>query len=176
MGSSRPGKGTQSELLAKDFQLAHLSAGDLLRAEVQSGSEVGRMAAAVMKDGKIVPMDVILSLLQKAIVETPSHYRGILIDGFPRALDQAKRFEETIARASLVINFTVPLPVLEQRLLDRGKTSGRVDDNLESIRKRFSTHVQESGPVLEYFGDRVLNVDGSASVEEVYDVLRTKTL
>ncbi|KAJ3259228.1 hypothetical protein HDU77_001951 [Chytriomyces hyalinus] len=171
LGGPGSGKGTQSELLARDFQLAHLSAGDLLRAEVQSGSEVGRMAEAIMKDGKIVPMDVILSLLQKAIVETPPHYRGILIDGFPRALDQAKRFEETIARASLVINFTVPLPVLEQRLLDRGKTSGRVDDNLESIRKRFSTHVQESGPVLEYFGDRVLNVDGSASVEEVYDVV-----
>ncbi|KAI8618459.1 adenylate kinase-domain-containing protein, partial [Chytriomyces sp. MP71] len=170
LGGPGSGKGTQSEMLAHDFRLTHLSAGDLLREEVKSFSEIGKMAESLMKEGKIVPMDVILKLLERAIDSAPDSSRGILIDGFPRALDQAIEFEKTIARAGAIVNFTCPLDVLEQRLLKRGETSGRADDNIETIRKRFDTFQRESLPVLDYFGSRVIHIDGSKSVEDVYDV------
>ncbi|KAJ3028538.1 UNVERIFIED_CONTAM: hypothetical protein HDU68_001471 [Siphonaria sp. JEL0065] len=124
-----------------------------------------------MKEGKIVPMEIIIDLLGTAISNAKST-RGILIDGFPRAVDQAIEFERIITRASAIINFTCPLQVLESRLLERGKTSGRADDNLETIRKRFKTFETESLPVIQYFGDRVLNIDGNVNVEQVYESVR----
>ncbi|KAJ3017478.1 UNVERIFIED_CONTAM: hypothetical protein HDU68_011676 [Siphonaria sp. JEL0065] len=171
LGGPGSGKGAQSVKLAAEFGLTHLSAGDLLREEVASGSQVGQLCSTIMKEGKIVPMEIIIDILGKAILNAKST-RGILIDGFPRAVAQAIEFERVVSRASAIINFTCPLQVLESRLLERGKTSGRADDNIETIRKRFKTFETESLPVMQYFGDRVLNIDGSVGIEEVYESVR----
>ncbi|KAJ3237094.1 hypothetical protein HDU81_009974 [Chytriomyces hyalinus] len=171
LGGPGSGKGTQCVQLAKEFHLTHLSAGDLLRAELEKGSEIGKKCGDIMKEGKIVPMEIMLGLLKKAIfsnLDTP----GFLIDGFPRAMDQAIAFEKTICPAKKILFFNCPLETLEQRLLERGKTSGRADDNIETIRKRFKTFQEESLPVVEHFGSRVLTIESVGAVEEVYNHTR----
>ncbi|KAI8610605.1 adenylate kinase-domain-containing protein, partial [Chytriomyces sp. MP71] len=174
LGGPGSGKGTQCEKLAKEFNFTHLSTGDLLRAELEKGTSIGKKCDALMNEGKIVPMDIILGLLLSSIesnIETP----GFLIDGFPRAMDQAMEFEKTIGKCRVVLCFTCPLNVLEQRLIERGKTSGRGDDNMETIKKRFQTFEQQSMPVIDHFkaDGRAIIIDSMASVDEVYKITRS---
>ncbi|KAJ3096339.1 hypothetical protein HDU97_006012 [Phlyctochytrium planicorne] len=171
LGGPGSGKGTQCAKMAKDYHYAHLSTGDLLRAELENGTEIGKVCGDLMKEGKIVPMDIVLGLLRSAIVaniDAP----GILIDGFPRALDQAQRFETTLAKPNLVLFFHCPLDTLEARLLERGKTSGRADDNLETIRKRFKTFEEQSVPVVEHYGGDVVKIESTKTVDDVYADVR----
>ncbi|KAK5672516.1 hypothetical protein QVD99_001276 [Batrachochytrium dendrobatidis] len=173
LGGPGSGKGTQCERLVKEFQLTHLSAGDLLRGEVERGTEVGILASELMKEGKIVPMDLILSLLRKEIEKNIASI-GFLIDGFPRAMDQALEFEKTIGPCRAVLAFTCSLPVLEQRLLERGKTSGRADDNLDTIKKRFHTFNEQSLPVIEYYKSKgkCVEISSENAIDRVYDDAR----
>ncbi|KAJ1336837.1 hypothetical protein BSLG_006940 [Batrachochytrium salamandrivorans] len=167
LGGPGSGKGTQCERLAVEFQLTHISAGDLLRDEVQRQSDVGNMVAGMMKEGKIVPMDIILTLLREEIKKSITSV-GFLIDGFPRAMDQALEFEKRIGPCRLVLAFTCSLEVLEQRLLERGKTSGRADDNIATIQKRFFTFKEQSIPVIEYYKGKEI-ISSERSIDEVYD-------
>ncbi|ORY44410.1 ADK-domain-containing protein [Rhizoclosmatium globosum] len=173
LGGPGSGKGTQCERLAKEFNLTHLSTGDLLRAELEKGSDIGKKCGDLMKEGKIVPMAIILGLLKAAInqnFDTP----GFLIDGFPRAMDQAQEFEATIGKCKTVLCFTCPLKVLEARLLERGKTSGRADDNIDTIKKRFKTFEEQSMPVIEFYrkDGRAILVDSTAPIDKVYQTTR----
>lgn len=153
LGGPGAGKGTQCDILVKERGFTHLSAGDLLRAEqVRKGSKYGELIAKCIKEGTIVPQEVTIELLNNAIKEKYKQGQTkFLVDGFPRKMDQALTFEETIAKSALTIFFECPEQVMLQRLLERGKTSGRADDNIESIRKRFRTFVETSMPVVDYF-------------------------
>ncbi|KAJ3047327.1 hypothetical protein HDU99_009522, partial [Rhizoclosmatium hyalinum] len=111
-------------------------------------------------------MSIILGLLKAAINNSPENTPGFLIDGFPRAMDQAIEFEKTIFPAKKVLFFNCPLDTLEARLLERGKTSGRADDNIDTIRKRFKTFQEESLPVVGHFGSRVLKIESTGTVDE----------
>lgn len=153
LGGPGAGKGTQCDILVKERGFTHLSAGDLLRAEqVRKGSKYGELIAKCIKEGTIVPQEVTIELLKNAIKEKYQNGQTkFLVDGFPRKMDQALTFEETIAKSALTIFFECPEQVMLQRLLERGKTSGRADDNIESIKKRFRTFVETSMPVVDYF-------------------------
>ncbi|KAJ3195213.1 hypothetical protein HK101_000807 [Irineochytrium annulatum] len=171
LGGPGSGKGTQCAKIAAEFNYAHLSAGDLLRAEVDAGTDVGKMCGEMMKEGKIVPMEITIGLLRNAInanIQAP----GILIDGFPRALEQAKYFESSVAKPSKILFFNCPLETLEERLLERGKTSGRADDNIDTIRKRFKTFQDQSMPVVDYFNDIVHRIESTDTIENVYTQVR----
>ncbi|KAJ3071274.1 hypothetical protein HDU98_005584 [Podochytrium sp. JEL0797] len=176
LGGPGSGKGTQCARLAQEFHLTHLSTGDLLRAELEKGSDIGKKCGTLMKEGKIVPMDIILGLLKSAISNSPENTPGFLIDGFPRAMDQAKEFEKSIFPAKKVLFFNCPLDTLEKRLIERGKTSGRADDNIDTIRKRFKTFQEESMPVVGHFGDRVLKIESTGTVDQVYETLKSGLL
>ncbi|KAJ5952424.1 adenylate kinase [Penicillium vulpinum] len=157
LGGPGSGKGTQSANLVKDYGFVHLSAGDLLRAEqIREGSQYGDLIREYIREGKIVPMEVTARFL---------------IDGFPRKLDQAVFFEETVCPSELVLFLDCPEDVMESRLLKRGETSGRDDDNAASIRKRFHTFVETSMPVVDDFEkkNKVVSVKADSSVEEVYE-------
>ncbi|KAG9306633.1 hypothetical protein G9A89_004180 [Geosiphon pyriformis] len=150
LGGPGSGKGTQSENLVKDYGFIHLSAGDLLRAEQQrSGSKYGELIDNCIKSGEIVPMEITIALLEQAMRETGG--KRFLIDGFPRAMDQAIKFEEDVVEAHSVLYFDCTEKVMLERLLNRGKTSGRADDNIDTIRKRFKTFLEQSYPVVEYY-------------------------
>lgn len=152
LGGPGSGKGTQCDRIVAKYKLKHLSAGDLLREEVKSGSPTGQELEGVMKEGKLVPKEVTIGLLKKAMLKSSSN--AFLIDGFPRALDQAQSFEDEIQPCDMVLFFDCPPDVMEQRLTERGKTSGRSDDNAETIHKRFKTFTEESMPVVDKYASQ----------------------
>merc|ERR1719327_214259 len=143
MGGPGSGKGTQCEKLVESYGMVHLSAGDLLRAEVRSGSEEGRKIARVIEEGKIVASETTVGLLRKAMSESDGPF---LIDGFPRSLSNLRAFEEVVTPCKFMLFLEVSEAEMEARLINRGLSSGRSDDNAETIRKRFRTFVEESMP------------------------------
>lgn len=153
LGGPGAGKGTQCENLTKHFGFVHLSAGDLLRAEQQrEGSQYGEMIKTYIREGLIVPMEVTIALLEQAMREAmKTGNTRFLIDGFPRKLDQAVKFEEVVVPSQFVLYFECPEEVMLKRLLKRGESSGRIDDNIESIKKRFVIFKDTSMPVIEEF-------------------------
>lgn len=175
LGGPGSGKGTQSARLVQDYGFTHLSAGDLLRAEQdRSGSEYGQLIKDYIKNGAIVPMEVTVKLLENAMRAKLSDGRGrFLIDGFPRKMDQAAFFESSVCPSKCTLFLDCPEDVMNERLLNRGKTSGRSDDNAESIKKRFRTFVETSMPVVDYFEKegRVVKVSALGSEQEVYELV-----
>lgn len=185
LGGPGSGKGTQSSNLVADFGFTHLSAGDLLRAEqVRPGSQYGELIKSYIKDGKILPMEITVALLSNAMAEAlesgaaadkkTSGKARFLIDGFPRKLDQAEFFERTVCPSEFTLFLNCPEGVMEERLLKRGETSGRDDDNAESIRKRFRVFVDTSMPVVKAFEEqhKVVAVEATGGVDEVYARIR----
>lgn len=183
LGGPGAGKGTQCARLVEDFNFCHLSAGDLLRAEQnREGSQYGDLIQTCIREGTIVPMEVTIKLLENAMrAELEKRTSGdgwtdgqgrFLIDGFPRKMDQALKFEEDVCLSSLTLFFTTTEEVMLKRLLERGKTSGREDDNVESIKKRFRTYKSDTMPVIEYYAklNKVAEIDSSPTVEEVHKV------
>ena len=172
LGGPGSGKGTQCERIMERYGFDHFSAGDLLRAEVQSGSKVGTMCANLMKEGKLVPVAVTLRLLRKSIEASTAS--AILIDGFPRALEQAASFESTVCDSEFTLFFDCPQEVMEERLLKRGETSGRADDNVATIKKRFNTFVTASVPVIEHYDamDKVRKISAVPPPDDVYNAVK----
>jgi UMP-CMP kinase len=173
LGGPGAGKGTQCANIVRDYGFVHLSAGDLLREEQKRpGSEYGQLIANYIAEGKIVPQEITIALLQNAMKKTISEtgVRRFLIDGFPRKMDQAIKFEEDVAMSKFVLFFECPEQVMLKRLLKRGESSGRTDDNIESIKKRFATFVDTSMPVVEYFGKvgKVVEVHCDSTPQAVY--------
>ncbi|RDA85366.1 hypothetical protein CP532_6428 [Ophiocordyceps camponoti-leonardi (nom. inval.)] len=180
LGGPGAGKGTQCSRLVSQYGFTHLSAGDLLRAEQdRPGSQFGDLIRTHIKEGLIVPMEVTVQLLENAMVEALNDKKKkdgqagparFLIDGFPRKLDQAYRFESAICNPSLVLFYDCPEKVMQERLLERGKTSGRDDDNAESILKRFRTFVDTSMPVVDHYDKKgcVVKIDATHDPDAVF--------
>ncbi|KAI9446854.1 UMP-CMP kinase [Lactarius indigo] len=198
LGGPGAGKGTQCSLLVKKYNFSHLSTGDLLRAEQdRPDSQFGDLIRTCIREGEIVPMEVVVKLLENAMSAVLESKSGegwgegkgrFLVDGFPRKMDQALKFEEDVCMSSLVLFFTTNEETMLERLLERGKTSGRDDDNIESIKKRFATYKETTMPVIEHYeksgkvaqvGSKFLQlsflrihaiwqVDSSPSVDEVH--------
>lgn len=171
LGGPGSGKGTQCANVVEHFGYTHLSAGDLLRAEIKSGSENGTMIQNMIKEGKIVPSEVTIKLLQKAMQESGND--KFLIDGFPRNEENRAAFEAvTKIEPAFVLFFNCPEEEMERRILSRNQ--GREDDNIETIRKRFNVFLESSLPVVEYYGSKgkVRKVDAAKSVEEVFEAVK----
>lgn len=173
LGGPGSGKGTQSAHLVEHYGFTHLSAGDLLREEQdREGSEYGELIKSYIKEGLIVPMEVTVKLLENAMrAKLDEQGKGrFLVDGFPRKMDQAAFFEQAVCPSRCTVFLDCPEEVMRKRLLHRGLTSGRADDNEESIVKRFRTFVETSMPVVTHFEaeDRVVKVDADKEETEVY--------
>lgn len=167
LGGPGSGKGTQCAKIVETFGFVHLSAGDLLRAEINSGNENGTMIQNMIKEGKIVPAEVTVKLLEKAMKESDND--KFLIDGFPRNLDNRKCFESvTGIEPQFILFFDCPEEEMERRLL--GRNQGRVDDNIETIRKRFKVFIESSLPVVNHYEEsgKVHKIDATRSVDEVF--------
>ncbi|KAL8694162.1 MAG: hypothetical protein Q9218_001159 [Villophora microphyllina] len=182
LGGPGAGKGTQCANLVRDYGFKHLSAGDLLRAEQdRPDSQFGNMIKEYIRDGKIVPMEVTVHLLENAMTEDikgrqEGHQSRFLIDGFPRQMDQALRFESAVCPSKFTLFFDCPEDVMQERLINRGKTSGRADDNAESITKRFRTFVETSMPVVDYFEKqgKVVKVKAVKGPDEIYEEVKRR--
>jgi adenylate kinase len=168
LGGPGSGKGTQCERIASKFGYTHLSTGDLLRAELKSGSELGKELGPIMASGGLVGDDIALRLLKEAMEKSKSC--KFLIDGYPRSLTQALEFERVVGTPTFVVAFEAAESVLEERLLARGKSSGRADDaDVTAIRARFKTFVEQSAPVIDFYDKLgiVKRINSERTVEEV---------
>jgi UMP-CMP kinase len=177
LGGPGAGKGTMCAKIVQNFGFVHLSAGDLLREEMNSGSAHGEMISTMIKEGKIVPSEVTVGLLEKAIQN--SDKTKFLIDGFPRNEENNSAWEKDVApkvNLEFVLCLECPEEVLESRLLRRGEESvaaggqRRTDDNLESIRKRFRTFQEQTRPVLEHYEriGKLRRINSNQPIEQVY--------
>lgn len=175
-GAPGSGKGTQSSLIKDKYNLLHLSTGDLLRAEIAAKTELGRIADSYISKGQLVPDEMIVEILDKAIEEkeTAEKYNGIILDGFPRTVAQAEALEGLIKKRNkditVLLDLTVNEDELIERLINRGKTSGRSDDNLETIKKRLDVYHEKTQPVNDYYKkqNKYTVVDGSGNVDEIF--------
>eukprot|EP00250_Pteridium_aquilinum_P002061 c12269_g1_i1 orf=264-926(-) len=167
LGGPGSGKGTQCASIVEHFGFTHLSAGDLLRAEINSGNENGLMIQNMIKEGKIVPSEVTVKLLQTAMIESGND--KFLIDGFPRNEENRAAFElVTGITPEFILFFDCPEEEMERRLL--GRNQGRVDDNIETIRKRFKVFIESSIPVINHYDSlgKVRKIDAAKSRDEVF--------
>lgn len=173
LGGPGCGKGTQCEKIVAKYGYTHLSSGDLLRDEVQSGSDRGKALNAIMEKGELVPLEVVLDLIAEAMLKKVSESKGFLIDGYPREQAQGVQFEQNILPCTKVLYFEVPDEVMVERLLNRAKTSGRVDDNEETIKKRLNTFHKHSEPVIGYYKDKCSTIPALGSPDEVFAQVQT---
>ena len=171
LGGPGSGKGTNCSKIVDNFGYVHLSAGDLLREERNSGSELAEMINTFIAEGKIVPAEITVRLLRAAMEKSSSS--SFLIDGFPRDIDNLKCWEDTMADAAEVLFLLFldcPQDIMLDRLLERGKTSGRNDDNEESIKKRFKTYEDSTRPIIDHFQSigKVRTVDSHRPFDLVF--------
>lgn len=165
-GRQGAGKGTQCVYLAERYGIPHISTGDMLRAAVEAGTELGQMAKSIMDAGDLVPDKVMNGIVAERLAE-PDAAHGFLLDGFPRSDAQARFLTETLAPAGidLVISLEVPDAIVVERMLARG----RADDTEEAIRRRLDLYEAETAPLMDYYRerDRLVSVDGHGDEDEV---------
>ncbi len=172
-GAPGSGKGTQSDYIVEKYGLVHLSTGDILRAEIAKGSEVGKIADGLISKGQFVPDDVIITVLDNAIDKYPTA-KGFIFDGFPRTVVQAEALDSLLKkrnlRVSIMLNIDVDQVELVKRLLNRGKTSGRSDDNLATIQERINVYEQKTLPVIQFYDKqgKHVRIKGTGTMEEVF--------
>ncbi len=172
-GAPGSGKGTQSDFIVEKYKLTHLSTGDLLRAETASGSELGKTINAYISEGNLIPDDMMIELLMQKIKNEPET-NGFILDGFPRTVAQAEAFERIMAeqghKTDLLIDLKVERDELVNRLLKRGETSGRSDDNLATITKRLEVYEEKTRPVSDFYQKlgKYAAIDGMGDLQEIF--------
>ena len=174
-GPPGAGKGTQSEKIIAKYNLIHLSTGDLLRSEIREGSELGLTAKTLMDQGLLVPDEVVIGMIEHKLRDHRDA-AGFIFDGFPRTVMQSQALDELLARYDESISVMVALVVnddeLLSRLLNRGKTSGRPDDqNEELISKRIHEYNSKTKPVAEYYQEqgKFVAIDGMRPIDAIFD-------
>ena len=173
-GAPGCGKGTQSEFIVEKYGLTHLSTGDLMRHEVASGSELGQLIESYTSQGQLVPDDVTIQLLEKHIESLPADTKGLIFDGFPRTLNQAVQLERLMKKrgdkTAILIDINVPEDEIIRRLIERGKTSGRSDDNLDTIKKRLLVYHEQTRPVDDYYElmDKYVRIQGLGTISGIF--------
>lgn len=171
LGGPGSGKGTNCARIVDNFGYIHLSAGDLLRSERESGSSLADMINTYIKEGKIVPAEVTVKLLRNAMEKSGG--TKFLVDGFPRDIANLECWNAnmtSIADVQFLLFLDCPNEIMVDRLLERGKTSGRNDDNIESIKKRLLTYEQSTRPIIEHFRSlgKVREVNSNQPMDEVF--------
>lgn len=174
-GAPGSGKGTQSENLIKNYGLYHISTGDVLRDHIKRGTELGKIADSYISDGKLIPDDLMTSILADVLDKNAEATRnGVIFDGFPRTIEQAKALKAMLAergaRVDVVVGLEVPDEELIDRLIKRGKDSGRSDDNIETITKRLNVYHTQTSPLRDFYVAEGLYaaIKGTGTVEGIF--------
>ncbi len=175
-GPPGSGKGTQSENIIEKYNLAHISTGDLLRAEISGHTQLGTIAKSFIDKGELVPDETIIGMIDNKI-ESLVGTKGVIFDGFPRTVEQAEALNELLSeyktKVSVMINLEVPKDELVERLLKRGEISGRSDDNLETIEKRINVYESQTKPVIDYYKKKRImkSIKGVGSIDEIFSAI-----
>ena len=172
-GKPGAGKGTQAEFLKSKYQLVHLSTGDLFRKNISEKTQLGLLAQSYMDKGDLVPDQVTIDMLETAVKEHPQA-KGFIFDGFPRTKAQAEALDAFLEKQIMMIKATIALEaddsLLVERLLERGKTSGRSDDqDVQKITNRFQEYDQKTAPVKKYYQSqkKFYSINGIGTIPEI---------
>jgi adenylate kinase len=172
-GAPGSGKGTQSEFIGKKYGLQHISTGDVLRAEIATGSELGKQIEALISKGNLVPDDIMYGVIENYIAGLPNDCPGTIFDGYPRTVSQAEALTSLLEKyhmEAIMIDLMVDEQLLIQRLIERGKVSGRTDDNLNTIRHRIAVYHNQTEPIAHYYlhHGNYCPVNGNHNMEDVF--------
>ena len=176
LGPPGAGKGTQAQVLVNGHGLVQLSTGDMLRAAVASGSELGQEAKAVMEAGKLMPDDIMVQIISDRIAE-PDCTKGFILDGFPRTTAQAEALDDMLGEQGLPLDHVIEISVEDSVLIDRinarvaqtPEADRRDDDNEETLKHRLQVYHEQTAPILPYYESRGMlkKVDGMQPIDEV---------
>lgn len=174
-GAPGSGKGTQSERLISEYGLLHISTGDVLRDHIKRGTELGVTARQYIDKGQLVPDGLIIDILAQVLDDNKERAReGVIFDGFPRTIPQAQALERLLGERGTKVHAVVGLEVDEQELIDRlvkrGKESGRSDDNEATIRKRLEVYHNQTSPLREFYQERGLYkaIHGVGTIDDIF--------
>ncbi|MDR1406873.1 MAG: adenylate kinase [Tannerella sp.] len=172
-GAPGSGKGTQSELMIKMYGLDYISTGNVLREAIKAGSELGKLAKSYMDGGRLVPDDLIIQLISDFLDDIPDS-RGIVFDGFPRTIPQARALKDLLNKRGTDVSVMLDLQVADDelisRLVERGKISGRSDDNIETIQQRLDVYHTQTAPLATYYisEDKRIAIRGTGSIDDIF--------
>lgn len=178
-GAPGSGKGTQSDKIIAEYGVAHISTGDVLRAEIKAGSDLGKTAAAYINEGKLVPDSLIIDILASVLDAKGKDIKGVIFDGFPRTIAQAEALNEMLAKRGQSVSTVIGLEVndeeLIKRIIARGQTSGRADDNAETAQKRLDTYYSQTLPLKDFYvkEGKYSKIQGVGSIDEIYASIKT---
>lgn len=173
-GAPGAGKGTQSEKMIEKYGLGHISTGDVLRDQIKKGTELGVTAKKYIDDGKLIPDDLMVDILASVYDSYGKDHNGVIFDGFPRTIKQAEALKAMLDKrghkVAAMIELSVPEEDLVKRLVNRGKISGRSDDNEETIQKRLNVYHEQTAPLIDWYDKEGIHhhVEGLGTVDEIF--------
>ncbi len=174
-GAPGSGKGTQSDNLIKTYGLFHISTGDVLRDNIKRGTELGKTAKAYIDKGQLIPDELMISILASVLDDNAeAAAKGVIFDGFPRTIPQAEALETMLKErntgVTAVVGLEVPEDELVERLIKRGKESGRSDDNLETIKGRLEVYHNQTSPLQDFYKQKGLYhaIKGTGTIDGIF--------
>jgi len=172
-GAPGSGKGTQSERIVAKYGLNHISTGDVLRAEIKNGTELGKTAKGYIDQGQLIPDELMIDILA-SVFDSFGESKGVIFDGFPRTIAQAEALKKMLAErgqeVSVMLDLDVPEDELMTRLIKRGQDSGRADDNEETIKKRLQVYHSQTAPLIDWYKNekKYRHIKGLGTMEGIF--------
>ena len=172
-GAPGSGKGTQSERIVEKYGINHISTGDVLRAEIKNGTELGKTAKGYIDQGQLIPDELMIDILA-SVFDSFKDSKGVIFDGFPRTIAQAEALKKMLAErgqdVSVMLDLDVPEDELMVRLIKRGKDSGRADDNEETIKKRLHVYHSQTAPLIDWYKNekKYQYINGQGAMEGIF--------
>ena len=173
-GAPGAGKGTQSDKMIEKYGFGHISTGDVLRNEIKNGTALGKTAKGYIDNGQLIPDELMVDILAHVYDSFGSDHKGVIFDGFPRTTPQAealkKMLQERGHKRAAMIELSVPEEELMARLINRGKESGRSDDNEETIKKRLNVYHTQTAPLIDWYKKEGVHhhVEGLGTVDDIF--------
>ena len=172
-GAPGSGKGTQSERIVEKYGINHISTGDVLRAEIKNGTELGKTAKGYIDQGQLIPDELMIDILA-SVFDSFKDSKGVIFDGFPRTIAQAEALKKMLAErgqdVSVMVDLDVPEEELMVRLIKRGKDFGRADDNEETIKKRLHVYHSQTAPLIDWYKNekKYQHINGLGTMEGIF--------
>ena len=172
-GAPGSGKGTQSERIVEKYGINHISTGDVLRAEIKNGTELGKTAKGYIDQGQLIPDELMIDILA-SVFDSFKDSKGVIFDGFPRTIAQAEALKKMLAErgqdVSVMVDLDVPEEELMVRLIKRGKDSGRADDNEETIKKRLHVYHSQTAPLIDWYKNegKYQHIHGLGTMDAIF--------
>lgn len=179
-GGPGSGKGTQSEKIIEEFGLHHISTGEVLRKHIKNETELGKIAKQYIDKGELIPDDLMISILDDVLESEAKGKSGVIFDGFPRTIPQAEALKNLLNKRGTdlhaVVGLEVPEEELIRRMINRGKETGRADDNLETIKNRLDVYHRQTSPLRDYYKkeEKYMPIDGAKEINEIFNIIASE--